>query len=111
MPWPWHGAMTPGSTWRMYWCQMLSCMRRSEEHTSELQSRLHLVCRLLLENNNHPHRLRFATMCVARMKSTNTSYLTTYFPYSQYARMIAMTDLWPTYTCALRTSWRRLTLH
>src|SRR2546422_8388357 len=29
----------------------LSCWhsRRSEEHTSELQSRLHLVCRLLLE--------------------------------------------------------------
>src|SRR5687768_17889857 len=29
---------------------------RSEEHTSELQSRLHLVCRLLLEkkNLNHP---------------------------------------------------------
>src|SRR3989449_3781244 len=26
-----------------------STMRRSEEHTSELQSRLHLVCRLLLE--------------------------------------------------------------
>src|SRR2546429_3602881 len=24
---------------------------RSEEHTSELQSRLHLVCRLLLEDN------------------------------------------------------------
>src|SRR2546422_7876398 len=32
---------------------------RSEEHTSELQSRLHLVCRLLLEKkkqyNNTPH--------------------------------------------------------
>src|SRR2546422_8460453 len=26
-----------------------SSRRRSEEHTSELQSRLHLVCRLLLE--------------------------------------------------------------
>src|SRR5690625_6816008 len=26
--------------------------RRSEEHTSELQSRGHLVCRLLLETNN-----------------------------------------------------------
>src|SRR3989449_5449084 len=26
-----------------------SAVRRSEEHTSELQSRLHLVCRLLLE--------------------------------------------------------------
>src|SRR2546429_5004920 len=25
------------------------CRERSEEHTSELQSRLHLVCRLLLE--------------------------------------------------------------
>src|SRR2546422_6448998 len=26
--------------------------KRSEEHTSELQSRLHLVCRLLLEKKN-----------------------------------------------------------
>src|SRR5687768_17742248 len=32
-----HGAPVPGRR------------RRSEEHTSELQSRLHLVCRLLLE--------------------------------------------------------------
>src|SRR2546429_7103388 len=30
---------------------------RSEEHTSELQSRLHLVCRLLLEKKNKkPHQ-------------------------------------------------------
>src|SRR2546422_6143633 len=30
---------------------------RSEEHTSELQSRLHLVCRLLLEKKKRPeHR-------------------------------------------------------
>src|SRR2546429_5124930 len=28
-------------------------MRRSEEHTSELQSRLHLVCRLLLEKKKN----------------------------------------------------------
>src|SRR2546422_8613643 len=27
---------------------------RSEEHTSELQSRLHLVCRLLLEKKTQP---------------------------------------------------------
>src|SRR3989442_6865803 len=27
---------------------------RSEEHTSELQSRPHLVCRLLLEKKKHP---------------------------------------------------------
>src|SRR5437870_6028491 len=30
---------------------------RSEEHTSELQSRGHLVCRLLLENKNYHHHL------------------------------------------------------
>src|SRR2546429_7368878 len=29
-----------------------SLQSRSEEHTSELQSRLHLVCRLLLEKKN-----------------------------------------------------------
>src|SRR2546422_8114226 len=29
--------------------EIFSCSPRSEEHTSELQSRLHLVCRLLLE--------------------------------------------------------------
>src|SRR2546429_2990688 len=33
------------------------CRTRSEEHTSELQSRLHLVCRLLLEKKKKstPH--------------------------------------------------------
>src|SRR5439155_6103353 len=35
----------PPSWWR-------SCSTRSEEHTSELQSRGHLVCRLLLEKKN-----------------------------------------------------------
>src|SRR5205809_3009357 len=30
----------------------ISAGARSEEHTSELQSRLHLVCRLLLEKKN-----------------------------------------------------------
>src|SRR3989449_3369436 len=31
---------------------------RSEEHTSELQSRLHLVCRLLLEKKKTNHKFR-----------------------------------------------------
>src|SRR2546422_4575755 len=31
---------------------------RSEEHTSELQSRLHLVCRLLLEKKKKKKRMR-----------------------------------------------------
>src|SRR2546422_1197111 len=32
-----------------------STCKRSEEHTSELQSRLHLVCRLLLEKKKKKH--------------------------------------------------------
>src|SRR2546429_3297680 len=40
--------------WRHGWPS--SSMARSEEHTSELQSRLHLVCRLLLEKKKqHAH--------------------------------------------------------
>src|SRR3989304_10028013 len=40
---------------------------RSEEHTSELQSRLHLVCRLLLEKKNirKAHR---SIKCCTRLK-------------------------------------------
>src|SRR2546422_2026661 len=40
-----------GCTWRRCAIPLTSTPRpsRSEEHTSELQSRLHLVCRLLLE--------------------------------------------------------------
>src|SRR3712207_7924092 len=33
---------------------LLDDQLRSEEHTSELQSRQYLVCRLLLEKNNQP---------------------------------------------------------
>src|SRR2546422_1495244 len=37
--------------------------RRSEEHTSELQSRLHLVCRLLLEKKKkHTNRVVISTI-------------------------------------------------
>src|SRR2546422_8561395 len=33
-------------------------VKRSEEHTSELQSRLHLVCRLLLEKKKRRRQLQ-----------------------------------------------------
>src|SRR5687768_17910162 len=41
-------------------------IRRSEEHTSELQSRLHLVCRLLLEKKKKKNNTKRQT------KQTNT---------------------------------------
>src|SRR5256884_5570262 len=46
-----------------------SNLTRSEEHTSELQSRLHLVCRLLLEkkkNKNEQHNNQITTRAVKR---------------------------------------------
>src|SRR3712207_8531239 len=36
---------------------------RSEEHTSELQSRQYLVCRLLLEKKKRNHELELHTNC------------------------------------------------
>src|SRR5256884_4876097 len=66
-----------------------STQMRSEEHTSELQSRLHLVCRLLLEKNkkfrvgiksnistNRNNRISGADRCIhlnAMKKTTITS--------------------------------------
>src|SRR5690348_17733098 len=46
----------------------LGVRRRSEEHTSELQSPVHLVCRLLLEKKNmipflHPRSRRVFPRC------------------------------------------------
>src|SRR2546429_6668482 len=43
--------LTPGETQIQ---KFATCRMRSEEHTSELQSRLHLVCRLLLEKKKNP---------------------------------------------------------
>src|SRR2546422_4214548 len=52
------GGLAPRVAWKDYFDQVGAppvpeLNVRSEEHTSELQSRLHLVCRLLLEKKNH----------------------------------------------------------
>src|SRR2546422_8470657 len=43
---------------------------RSEEHTSELQSRLHLVCRLLLEKKKKKKRQRTSWIVKLRVQWT-----------------------------------------
>src|SRR2546429_2999466 len=58
-----------------------SCAR-SEEHTSELQSRLHLVCRLLLEKKKHSyhvvrpaseaHSTRYLSLVTLQLGPTHT---------------------------------------
>src|SRR5256884_740480 len=45
---------------------------RSEEHTSELQSRLHLVCRLLLEKKKNTVR---HTLCGVNVNQRNADKL------------------------------------
>src|SRR5690554_6987047 len=49
-----------------------SCILRSEEHTSELQSRPHLVCRLLLEKKNQ--LLTFLGGLAALVHALDTSH-------------------------------------
>src|SRR5438309_8561494 len=42
--------------------------RRSEEHTSELQSQFHLVCRLLLEKKNYIKQQQLFLLLVLRYR-------------------------------------------
>src|SRR5205809_5989846 len=49
---------------------------RSEEHTSELQSRLHLVCRLLLEKKKSVYCMFLCTLA-SHSLSTSRSHATT----------------------------------
>src|SRR5712664_5029697 len=44
---------------RRHFVRALHHLRRSEEHTSELQSRSELVCRLLLEKKKQKHLIIF----------------------------------------------------
>src|SRR6266581_8398900 len=47
--------------------------RRSEEHTSELQSPVHLVCRLLLEKKNIHSRSTLPALDIAPEKKLGTA--------------------------------------
>src|SRR5437868_11841673 len=58
---------------------------RSEEHTSELQSRFDLVCRLLLEIKNRPRKV---WLTVPTMSSNSSSRVRT--------RTCGLAALWPT---------------
>src|SRR2546422_6756904 len=62
-----HASCRQRQATRHHQAQQIGCAssKRSEEHTSELQSRLHLVCRLLLEKKKErvlQHTLRVVTL-------------------------------------------------
>src|SRR5437763_4563340 len=55
-PWRSGGRPEPGAPWPARPPSSTSPRRRSEEHTSELQSPMYLVCRLLLEKKKKKKR-------------------------------------------------------
>src|SRR4030043_2270116 len=59
-----------GAGGRPYIPRQYSFTSRSEEHTSELQSRLQLVCRLLLEKNK-----KYGGICMPQLACIHASVL------------------------------------
>src|SRR5687768_18256513 len=53
---------------------VIALVARSEEHTSELQSRLHLVCRLLLEKKKKQKRNQNRTKESTKLLRTQLNY-------------------------------------
>src|SRR5207249_6667258 len=66
-------------TWRQAACGSRGTCRRSEEHTSELQSRFDLVCRLLLEKkkkkNNKKNTQKKKTTNISRSPTPYYSHM------------------------------------
>src|SRR2546429_2295616 len=58
------------------WCLIPRRILRSEEHTSELQSRLHLVCRLLLEKKKNNTSCRATQVRTATERSARARAVT-----------------------------------
>src|ERR1035441_10805366 len=70
--WTWGLRCRSGCCGRAQRMRFTGC--RSEEHTSELQSLRHLVCRLLLEKKNHKtkHRTELDTRDTQKKSKQNT---------------------------------------
>src|SRR2546429_899297 len=77
-----HSAKGPVQEFRKTWPSSLRSRLRSEEHTSELQSRLHLVCRLLLEKKKKKKSKIHDSLYVMNNELFNEYVYTTYVLYS-----------------------------
>src|SRR3712207_6855875 len=64
--WAWTADHTSGAAWSLTRTDVMHG-RRSEEHTSELQSRQYLVCRLLLEKKDKTSDLQSLQHLVYRL--------------------------------------------
>src|SRR2546422_413773 len=86
----------------------LSQSSRSEEHTSELQSRLHLVCRLLLEKKKNISLFYFFFFLMIRRPPRSTLFPYTTLFRSPEGRLVYTGDTGPSSsTIGLADSDRR----
>src|SRR5690242_21215693 len=72
-----------------------SCPTRSEEHTSELQSHVNLVCRLLLEKKKQKRALSPSSATDHTDSKTSTRSRVKQQPVSLSQSMIATFNPWP----------------
>src|SRR2546430_11435372 len=63
----------PPGEWYDFW----TSTKRSEEHTSELQSQSNLVCRLLLEKKKTNHTPTLERRATAKVQTQNHSVVST----------------------------------
>src|SRR5687768_10947644 len=117
--------MLPIATiWPLPLCSSAGNAARSEEHTSELQSRLHLVCRLLLEKKKNENRKPVALVSAVVASNTavqhssglcaSTPYMifkivrrpprSTLFPYTTLFRSVHQGGLDGAIGCCVRQS-------
>src|SRR5256884_3121000 len=86
----------------------LAATPRSEEHTSELQSRLHLVCRLLLEKKKKTNSITSSTQSKVNQPS-QTLYIgqlksPCHPPHSKITQPHNLTSTLP-HGCPVSRSW------
>src|SRR2546429_192258 len=87
--------------------ERVSFIHRSEEHTSELQSRLHLVCRLLLEKKKkttryplpYLHLLFFFFLMIRRPPRSTLFPYTTLFRSRRARGLRYIARQWPACRC------------
>src|SRR5437867_9422551 len=65
-----------GRRFRRYAARARKCCRRSEEHTSELQSPYDLVCRLLLEKKKKKNNLKLSQLSFTNPNLTSSTFST-----------------------------------
>src|SRR2546429_4682426 len=73
---------------------------RSEEHTSELQSRLHLVCRLLLEKKKKTQSSNLVFLCPTALKQIQSIIVGNATRSYAGSTVLSVSAAWRTQPCS-----------